>query len=506
MKPLLNNKAPETHHKAEWPEQPANFGKVKPLFAPRPPLRRITVMIDNELLSSTNLQEYSRQAVLSGLLLHPYVQCYRYSDDGPPSDLPRKQAPVPFSDKGYVDGWVELEEPGDEANFVVRKVRYTRSESLSRTAITGEIMKLPALDTTATSYSDDEPKLAASKRFNDALAAQAAEAIGADLFITERPYLHEKTPLNAHYSGGTTCCSVRDALTILGLYLRTQGVFEIERSDSYSHLLDEGFFYWVGIRELLPEAWRWFNACVQEATATADNALTHLGGSLLNRLQRALRARDNVYRALHSPQTNNSAEDALSALDLVMLNLMGGLDASARVAHRLLVLPDRDVRNAGWQRQGWVNNIRPLEPSLANVVADGSANKDALTVLSTLRNSIHGEALQPLGIMSGPRNRTDTLVGVPQADAMRLMEAIDRIGGRDAWGVHEKIPGRYHIQPDVLVDQLFQSTLALLNELLKETPVERFPHVNLAPEASLPPDEGMFTERIRQSIRWQLGF
>ena len=38
-------------------------------------------------------------------------------------------------------------------------------------------------------------------------------------------------------------------------------------------------------------------------------------------------------------QDNNIAEDALTALDICLVFLMGALDAAARVAHRVLGLP-----------------------------------------------------------------------------------------------------------------------------------------------------------------------
>ncbi len=212
-----------------------------------------------------------------------------------------------------------------------------------------------------------------------------------------------------------------------------------------------------------------------------------------------------MFRALNLPQNNNTAEDALSALDVVMLNLMGAVDACARVAHIALGFPIEKIRNAAWQRD-WIKGVRNADEALADTVAEGTDHANTLTVLATLRNSIHGEALQPLGIMENPRKRTDTLIGLPRADVSRLMNAIEALGGRDMWGVHEKIPGRLHVEPGTLLNQLFERSIDLLNALMLKTPVEKLQHVALKTENTVPPTDDAFSERTRLSIRWQLGF
>jgi hypothetical protein len=85
-----------------------------------------------------------------------------------------------------------------------------------------------------------------------------------------------------------------EALALVGLYLRSQQAFIIWRgADGFgSFNMNEGLYYWVGTRELLPTAWRWFAAYVHQSNATNDATLLGLGESLLRRVQRALEARD----------------------------------------------------------------------------------------------------------------------------------------------------------------------------------------------------------------------
>jgi hypothetical protein len=60
-----------------------------------------------------------------------------------------------------------------------------------------------------------------------------------------------------------------------------------------------------------------------------------------------------MYWALNRPQNRDVAFEALTAFDLAMLTLMGSVDASARLAHRLLGLDEAKEYDAGWQRDRW---------------------------------------------------------------------------------------------------------------------------------------------------------
>lgn len=82
------------------------------------------------------------------------------------------------------------------------------------------------------------------------------------------------------------------------------------------------------------------------------------------------------------------------------------------------------------------------------------------------------------------------------------------LGGLANWGVEELIPGHLHFDPGVLLEELFPRVLAMLNDIMVQTPVERLAHVTL-PSTDLNPtvwrDSETFDEQFRQSIRWQLG-
>jgi hypothetical protein len=270
--------------------------------------------------------------------------------------------------------------------------------------------------------------------------------------------------------------------------------------------MNRGLFYWVGTRELLPAAWRWFSACLQHSHGGGDERLVFVAQSVLQRVQRALQVRDEVHIGLNKPQDNDTADQVLASTDVVLLLLMGAADATARIAHTTLGLT-MNPHESGWQRQGWMKAVSKEAPSLGKLFKPGTDQSHVLTILRLLRNAIHGEALQPLSV-GLPRRRERTLVGLPARDAAAVTNAIEALGGAAKWGVESLIPGRLHFDPGTFVEELFSQVLVMLNSIMANTPVERLSHVALTPTDALPASDSRFDtfgEMNRQSIRWQLG-
>jgi len=442
----------------------------------------------------------SPRDVLWGLLHSPLVTLLKFADDGPPPGTTPGPAPDCYQ------GWAVITQR-DDAQHQWAVSLPTGATSWSLAGVIGNAVDVAEQDASAHAYRDLPVAEAALRRRADCLAAQVAvQAVQADLFISERPYLHSAT---WNVARGVAVVDVAEALALLGLYHRSQGNFPVAHRLDYNR----GLFFWVGTREVLPDAWRWFSACVQSSEQQQDDSLMLLGGSLLERVNRALEARDAVHLALNRAQNNDTQDEALAQLDFVLLSLMGAVDVSARVAHRALGLRQQDEYRAAWQanRAGqWLTRVDAVHPSLAQVVHPGSAGENALTVLRLLRNSVHGEALQGLAV-SGSGKSLESLVGLPRRDQPLLLAAMDALGGRTAWGARSTLPGRIHLDAGVLVDRLFEESIGLLNRLMRNTPVERLPGVALTPSNLGPPADGPtgrsgpFDSWARKSIRWQLG-
>jgi hypothetical protein len=486
----------------DWPA--FALGAPATVFCPRPPLRELRVVIDNELLDAASERrgELTPEVLLAGLLSHEYITLLRYGDDGPGVELPRREAGAPRAEA--VDGWVLVPPASASDRYPFIPVVTSDGRSVLHSSLSADFVRAAESDERTTAYVDLPAPQRRERRRLDLLAAQAAHAASADLFISERDYLHAAS---WRFADGVLVARLRDALPLVSLYLRSQGQYYTWRSTdgTGSHRMNKGLFYWVGTRDLVHAGWRWFSACVQHAGASQDDRILYLAQSLFQRVQRALMARDETHRALNMPQDNDTADAALDGLDQVLVALMAAVDVSARVAHLALELPTDRLFDAGWQRSRWRELVAERDSQLADVAARDTANAGTITILSKLRNSIHGAALSALAIGGGRMRREGTLVGLPHADADVVVAVMEACGGQEQWGIQQLLPDRVHADPGILLDRILSATAALLNDLLEHTPVENLYGVSIDPEAAEPPANSPFTAQQRESIRWQLG-
>jgi hypothetical protein len=492
----------------EWPENPR--AAARSLFAARRPLRNIVVMVDAELIDrpdasgGASTAERSKLTLFSELVGHELVRLYRYADDGPPPDVASRD-----NTPGVYDGWAVIHHR-DDAKHVFGVLLPSGTDGYALSGVFGNAADIAEQDTSTDSYRELDPRESARRRHADAEAVMvAAQAVQADLYVTERRYLHAARRKLAQ---GVTVCTPADALPILGLYFRRQGVYLL----AHRFGANRGLFYWVGARELLPEAWRWFTACNQHAQSAGDDSMLLLGESLLQRVHRALEARDAVHISLNQPQNNDTQTEAIANLDTALVLLMGAVDVTARVAHRVLGLGNSE-HHAAWQdrkRKGWLDQVRKRRPQLAAVVDAGTEGDHTLTILRQLRNSVHGTALKGMAFQRSTAP-LESLVRLPLDYEAEILAAMDSLGGRSTWGVNSMQLGNgigTHLDPGVLVDRLFAYVLDLLNALMQRTPMETLSGVALSAGDLVPPDATKsgnldpFSPTMRTSIRWQLGF
>jgi hypothetical protein len=484
----------------EWPDE------VKPdtqLFHPRLPLRKLLVVMDAEVENEADpnlslLGQLDGRLLVADLVKHDYIVLYRYADDGPPAGAGGHTVQ---NYPGLVHpGWVIAEEV-DTAEGIQVGIRY--SQSLTQLAWRGapsNQLTIAERDENTGAYSEMTAEEAKVRRHTDARAYLAADAIGADLFITHRDYLLKSSQYS---SDGVLVCGPEDALAFIGLYLRTQGEFRILSDFKFSR----GLFYLAGTHQLLSSGQRWRRAIGQYSAGSGDKALERISWSLIQRVDRALEERDRLHAALNRRQNNDVRDEALVLLDTILLWFMSAFDVAARVANRVLGLGFSD-NQVGWQRDGWRKKVEEICPGLAAVMGAGTSGRNVLTIVRLLRNSVHGAALQGAAYHNS-RGPQQTIVGLPPDDEPKILAAMDAEGGRAAWGVVLEIPD-YQVQldPGVFIETAFRAVIPLLNELMDATPIEKLPYVDLdAPEqvARGGPYDNPFSAEIGKSIRWQLG-
>jgi len=441
---------------------------------------------------------------LAGFLNHPQIELWRYRDGGPSRDEAQWFERWGLSLPMY---WPHVTEMsvGEQPAHVTHTVEWADNEQVTRGTISGNAVAVPERDTRSAAYSHLPPSDAAAQRRLDAVAAETATTIRADLFISGRKYLDEVT---WNLGRGVTLCTPREGLALISLYLRRQGEFfdAIPPTQPFSSRLDKGFFFLIGARELLPQSWRWLAAARPGREMPYETDLGRLQGGVVKRLSQALQARDSLMWALNTAKASH--EDVHLGLDSCLLFLMASLDTAARFTHGALGLSGRQ-HQAGWQKPNWVEKAGKLAPDLSAVLEGGTTHAAALTILQTLRNSVHEDGLSQ-GVRQLAGEREQLIVGLPRADAKKLASAVEILGGAEKWGWTDLSEHGMLADPRLLVEFLLPAIVELLNRLMEATPVERLlDGRTLLPEDCLPPtgtgSHDLFNDFARSSVRWQLG-
>jgi hypothetical protein len=507
---VLRFKPPKLSHgplpPPSWPEWPDRVGGVKyvPLFSARPPLRKLQVMIDIEILERAGAKDANDlDDLLAGLLHHRLVCLFRYRDGGPPAtEIDKGSSPMPGVPDGWIVGPRRVPPPETSGRLAVQCWGCGQG---CTTGFNVSSLRVAAADLEHNPYHDLADEDATDQRALDVAAARSAAATAMDLFITERPYLYS-AEWNA--AGDVVIAPPSDALPLVSLYLRAQDQFHVRlghSGKSGSNInLTRGAFYLTATHELLPTIWRWFGACEQHAQATNDESLLFLAAAVFHRVSRALQARDRVQYAMNAPHTSESGEDALDAIDQMLMLLMGAVDVTARVAYHVLGLQATGFARS-WQNKRFRDEVRTVAPALADLFHGETHHRLILTnVLAKLRNTIHGPALPE--IRQREILRPESIwVGLPERDAEAILHAIDRLGGRELWGIKEPRPAEFHADPGLLADQVIIHTVNLLKAVQAETPVERMQGVTPGYAAPDPTDELLGIDG-RRRVRLQLGF
>lgn len=485
----LTRPGPAMSRVPEWPEEPGPHATTpRPLFEPRPALRKLVVLADADLLDIRSEGGMTRASLLAGLLTHPYIKLLRYQDDKLAS-ASHSQGEEPLR------GWARLlPDDGEESRGLVYAFN---SGGEAYTGVSAKVAAAARTDTSSAAYRDLPPADAADQRERDALAGDAATAVEADLFVTERPYL--LGPRSIHIPR-VTVCQVPEALAMTGLYLRSQSEFVLWRATDGTGgpTANEWLFYQIGAVALLPEMWRWSRGAGVRQPGAPD-PLGDLSSALRLRVVRALRSRDSFHRALSLPQRRDAVRTFLVELDTSLVLLMGAVDASARFIHVLLGLHGNQ-RDAGWQKQGWRSALTGQNQPLADLFADRTPLSDVLTVLGRLRNTVHGQAIEATMRQSGASH--DAPMTLPAEMESQILSCMDNLGGRAAWGVQPGVGGSTAVDPGQFLEQLFPAVLKLLNEVMIATPTAYVSGSQPRPDSGHP----WYNDRNRVSVSWQLGF
>lgn len=462
------------------------------LYEPGAGTRELNVMVDEVRPVDRGADARARD-LLAGLVRAKEVQAWRF--DGCPTGEGRYDW---VKDPSLVrKGWVEVAVAEPEAPYT-HDVAFWRGPSVVGAAISGDVGR-GELAVWEPTYADLAPEAAAERRNADAVCLGAADAVGADLLVTDRSFL-----LGGHWfsSLDPQPCTPAEGVALVSQFLRLRGTYPANATAEHGITLhfNRGLFFWVGVRALLPDGWRWFSHCV-EAEEGDPQDLVVTAQSAFQRIQRSLMARDALRWHLTLHQNNDVADDALAEVDRILVYLVGAFDAVARVAHRVLALPGSEY-GAGWQKESWHAKVAAADHDLAAAMAPGGEAADLFEVMRLMRNSVHGAGLQALGLSRGVGRREGTGVSLPIAETERLLELLNARQWSESWGLTQFYEGRFYVAPDALIEHLLQASLPILNTLMRLTPVERL--LDKPSQLVQRPQDGPFAHGA--TVLMQLGF
>lgn len=438
----------------------ARFGGAKePLFAPNRGGRALRVALDESSVGSA--EDAHVVDLLRGLLRSESVRCWKVADEGPPLTAKRVRKPHGSA----VDGWLEVR-PGRRDVGVTHDVTYVEGDQIVLTSIAGDIGQAGIWKGDQTySYLTDFD--AAERRDADSVVLGAAISAHCDLLITTRPFLLANQWFPDH---GPIRSGPRDAVALVSQYLRLRGEYVAEASPAgVAARFNKGLFYWVGARALLPAGWDWISTFSKPNADGAADDQNLLALTVFQRVARALSARDALRWHSYLPHGNDVADDLLAELDTVLLSLVGAFDALARATHRVCGFEDSE-RQAGWQFKRWMKQLRACRSDITDVMDDGSVGADMFEVMRSLRNTVHGVGLRPVGIAMYPRlDRQRTVVSVPKEDARLIAGIVRRRGWEDSVGLEDWGEGRMYVSPLALVEHLIPLAAHVLNDIMAVT-------------------------------------
>lgn len=444
---------------------------------------RVRVVVDVDTVSTDDDQT----RFLLALLAQDEVETFKYSDQGPPPDLPRR--PVEPMRLSVTPGWLTFE-PADEPSWDDQgRVAYTTGEDswhASNVMGGGDFLDWGA-SLAAERLGDRAPNRQQIR--NDLTTLLAVSAAKAHLFVTNRPALLEPDLPRAGYA--CTAADVQDALASISLWLRAKGVYIVLAEGRGKALVERHLFYMIALRNLLHESWRWGHGCI----ASGDPVLHDLSISLHRRLVTALKARDRIRTAGFFMAEAAARDEVLECVDVIALNVMAAFDVVARAANRVFGVVCKD-KNASWLYSNWSDKLP--RPGLGCVI---DQYREVVVLTSRLRNTIHEKAMH-LGTINQPqKGDADYYVVLPGDQSEDLRTSFEALGGLATWGVREIGSERLWAEPFRLTEQMLRYGIHALDALLAATPIEDLsPGIVLDTEP--PTGDLIWTPTARRNVAW----
>lgn len=420
--------------------------------------RRLLVVVDNDTIDLDAL-DTADSSLLAGLLKDDDIEFYRFSDHGVPKSVRTLDTEVWGS---APIGWLQV--VPDEKPDALRShgLQWSDGKSIHEGALGGD--SVPAIAMGIARARDEEPRFEGT---SDALLVAAADEMGADVLITRRHGLHS---LRSNFVHGLTIVDVADAVSFAGLFLRSRGKYLGAASPQFVLRLSKTRFFEASALLFLPHQLEVVDRSRILATDRSKQDAAGLATAAFRRISRSIERRDQVWRLMSQPQDIDVAEDMLAIYEALLASLMGALDATARLAHIVYRLPGQ-VHLVGWQKRQWSTELKTHAPRLWEAVYAEPGHMSVLTALRLLRNSIHAEGLESVGLQE--RHRTvATWIEIPRSEGQQIADAASQTAPLTVWGIERLATGIFLADPGRLMERLIRSILNLLADVQAELAVD----------------------------------
>jgi len=296
------------------------------------------------------------------------------------------------------------------------------------------------------------------------LEVKSHDALNRDVFVSTSDILIK----NRENLEECNICTPKEALKIIGLYLRMKGNMQwiSHRIGNATYTTSRQSFYQAVTRGLLPNSWKYIS---ELSLASSDDELRSLGWSALHRYSLALQARDEIGRLFYMPSNVSKDDQTDYHFDFLTLLLTAIFDVQALIIKRVHNL-DIDDRSCGFRRSPFINAVEGNDET-RNVFNIIETNKEFIDILSDLRNKIHSISLK-------------SEFDVPESDPDILLDRICQYGGEEVTGIKrsnikiikngsDPIPSiTYSLEKYVLAHFLVNEATELIKSIMDATNTE----------------------------------
>lgn len=476
-----------------------------PLFTGTQPARDLLVVVDYDIADLYH--PVHPKTVLEKLLSDQHVAAYSFSNDGPPAEYERKHHKFMGE---YVPGWINN---GASSNDRMIRFSFTYGDEkcLHEQAVADYLFERANRDTEAHSYNDLSAKDSALRRVKDFDALSVAVEMGADMFITNRPYLIERRDsMERLYK--VRICSEEEALPLLFFYLRSHGDFYLYMNNIFSHtVVNEHSFFRMAAMSRFPVFWQWEQAAESISDTKLKVKFIQNYQSILRDLEHILIARDRIGILASQAAYPRVQSDLLFLFvdDLVTLSgLLDSLALQADLSNGMKTNPTQ----VSWNNKSWRKKLKQCSQCEDWPLLEDTA-LSYIQLLAGLRNSVHGDPLSAVSVLENKRfcllrdPPAEFLIQLtsdyPSSSRNNVADVVAKVGGQNWPEIRHDEYGALFALPQPFLNRIVSYTLDSFNRTLPLIRLADFPGVDEGRLNPGPPEGSLNLEAVMDFLAKQ---